>query len=72
MINTDTLISSKKYKTIGELLKQPMKSICLVANNEKNIVIKEYLYDWLIDNHYSKTIMEGNLTDRVHKITNKA
>lgn len=42
-----TLITSKKYKTIGELLKSPIKSIILVSNNEKNEDIRSYLYDLL-------------------------
>lgn len=66
-----TLITSKKYKTIGELLKSPIKSIILVSNNEKNEDIKSYLYDWLYKNHYSKIKMIGNLTTRIKNISNK-
>jgi len=35
-----TLITSKKYKTLGELLKSPIKSIILVSNNEKMKTLK--------------------------------
>ena len=66
-----TLITSKKYKTIGELLKSPIKSIILVSNNEKNEEIRSYLYDWLYKNHYSKIKMVGNLTTRIKNISNK-
>lgn len=65
------LITSKKYKTIGELLKSPIKSIIQVSNNEKNDVIKLYLYDWLYKNHYSSIKMTGNLTTRIKNISNK-
>jgi hypothetical protein len=66
-----TLITSKKYKTIGELLKSPIKSIILVSNNEKNEDIKSYLYEWLYKNHYSNKNMIGNLTTRIKNISNK-
>jgi|AntAceMinimDraft_1070359.scaffolds.fasta_scaffold341773_1 hypothetical protein len=46
-----TLITSKKYKTLGELLKSPIKSIILVSNNEKNEDIKAYMIG------YTKTII---------------
>jgi hypothetical protein len=66
-----TLITSQKYKTIGELLKSPIKSIIQVSNNEKNEDIKSYLYEWLYKNHYSKIKMIGNLTKRIRNISNK-
>lgn len=66
-----TLITSKKYKTIGELLKSPIKSIILVSNNEKNEDIKSYLYDWLYKNHYSNKRMAGSLTTRIKNISNQ-
>lgn len=71
-MNDNTLISSKKYKTVGNLLKAPLKSILLVANNEKNKEIQNYLYNWLYINHYSNILMDGSLTQRVHNISNKA
>jgi len=66
-----TVITSKKYKTLGELLKRPIKSIILVSNNEKNENIKSYLYEWLYKNHYSSKKMVGNLTTRIKNISNK-
>ena len=66
-----TLITSKKYKTLGELLKSPIKSIILVSNNEKNEDIKSYLYEWLYKNHYINKKMVGNLTTRIKNISNK-
>jgi hypothetical protein len=32
-MNDNTLITSKKYKTLGKLLKAPIKSILLVSNH---------------------------------------
>ena len=64
-------ISSKKYNTIGELLKAPINSIVLVSINEKDVNIKSYLFEWLYQNHYSKKEMSGNLTDRIKKISNQ-
>lgn len=71
IINLDIKISSKKYKTIGELLKAPIKSIILVSIKEKDFNIKSYLFEWLYQNHYSKKEMLGNLTDRIKKIANQ-
>ena len=70
-MDSNTLITSKKYKTIGELLKSPIKSIILVSNNEKNEDIKSYLYEWLYKNHYSNIRMVGNLTTRIKNISNQ-
>lgn len=69
-MDSNTLITSKKYKTIGELFKSPIKSIILVSNNEKNEDIKSYLYKWLYKNHYSNIRMVGNLTTRIKNISN--
>lgn len=66
-----TLITSKKYKTIGELLKSPIKSIIQVSNGEKNEDIKSYLYEWLYNNHYSTKRMVGSLTARIKNISNQ-
>jgi len=70
-MDSNTLITSKKYKTIGELLKTPIKSIVLVSNNEKNEDIKSYLYEWLYKNHYSNKRMVGSLTERLKNISNQ-
>jgi hypothetical protein len=71
MMDDNTKISSKKYKTIGELLKAPIKSIILVSINEKNSIIKTYLFEWLYLNYYGKKKMIGNLTTRIKNISNK-
>jgi len=70
-MNSNTPITSKKYKTIGNLLNAPIKSIIIVANNEPNKIIQEYLYDWLYENYYGKKCMIGNLTMRIKNIDNK-
>jgi hypothetical protein len=70
-MNSNTPITSKKYKTIGNLLKAPIKSISIVANNEPNKIIQEYLYNWLYENYYSKKSMIGNLTMRIKILDNK-
>jgi hypothetical protein len=70
-MNPNTLITSKKYKTIGNLLKAPIKSINVVASNELDENIRYYLYEWLWINHYSKKKMDGNLTMRIRMISNK-
>ena len=67
-----TVITSKKYKTLGELLKSPIKSIILTSNKEKNEDIKSYLYEWLYKNYYSKKIVGNrNLTTIIKNISNK-
>ncbi len=71
-ITEKTLLSSDKYRTIGDLLKAPVTSIALVANKQKNPKIQEYLYEWLFVNHFSKRPMVGNLTRRIEQISNKA
>lgn len=55
-MDNNTKIKSKKYKTIGELLQAPIKSITLVSINEKDTNIKTYLFEWLYLNHYGKKI----------------
>ncbi len=71
IINENTTISNKKYNTIGELLKAPIKSIILTAINEQNNDIKNFLYTWLYENYYSKKIMSGSLTQKIKTIANK-
>jgi hypothetical protein len=43
-----------------------------VATNEKNKEIRNYLFEWLYINHYSKKPMTDNLTSRIHNINNNA
>ena len=66
-----TVITSKKYKTLGALLNAPFRSIIGASNNEKNENIKSYLYEWLYKNYYSSKKMGGNLTTRIKIISNK-
>lgn len=53
-MNNETKITSKKYKTIGELLQAPVKSIIIVSIKEKDSNVKTYLFEWLYQNYYSK------------------
>ena len=46
-MDNDTKITSKKYKTLGELLQAPIKSIILVSVKEKDSNVKTYLFEWL-------------------------
>lgn len=70
MIDCDTRITSKKYKTIGNLLKAPITSIILVSGKERDNDIKTYLFEWLYLKHYSKLDMSEPLTTRTKKIAN--
>lgn len=70
-MDNNTKISSKKYKTIGDLLQAPILSIILVSVKQKDSNIKSYLFEWLYQNHYSKIIMSGNLTNRIKNISNQ-
>jgi hypothetical protein len=70
IIDNNTNISSKKYKSIDELLKAPIKNIILISINEKNDNIRGYLFEWLYINHYGKIEMDGNLTSRIRNINN--
>ena len=71
-IDSLTLITSKKYKTVGELLKGPIKSIIRVSDGEKNEDVRSYLYEWLYNNHYSNKRMVGSLTTRIKNISNQS
>lgn len=71
IIDVNTQITSKKYKNIGELLKQKINCIISCSINEKNDNIRGYLFEWLYLNHYRKKEMEGNLTTRIKNINNK-
>ena len=70
-MDINTKLSSKKYKTLGDLLKAPIISIILVSSNEKDRIIREYLYEWLYINYYNKKSMLGNLTQIIRNISNK-
>ena len=64
-MDPNTQLTSKKYKTLGELLVAPMKSIILVTGKERNNEVREYLCSWLYANHYGNKPMVGNLTQRI-------
>ena len=58
-------INNKKYKTIGELLQAPTRSISAVCCRLEDKVAKEYIVKILLQ----KIVMNGNLTKRIKKIT---
>jgi len=64
------VLTSKKYKTVEELLQAPIKSIIHVSIKEKNEITRKFLYDWLYKNYYSQQKMIGNLTMRIKNISN--
>ena len=64
-MDPNTPLTSKKYKTLGELLVAPMKSIILVTGKERNNAVREYLCSWLYANHYGNKPMIGNLIQRI-------
>lgn len=57
-------ISSKKYKTIGELLKAPPKTIKCVCSKLEDKSAKEYIVKLLL----SEIKMNGNLTNRIKNL----
>ena len=69
--NELTPIKSKSYSTIGDLLKAPVRSIISVTSRMEKCSERDFLYEWLYKNHYSKQTMEHNLTNRIKKISNK-
>ena len=69
-MDSNTKLTSKTYKTIGELLKSPIRSIIIVSSKEKNKDVRLYLYEWLFKNYYNKKEMYGNLTNRIKNIAN--
>ena len=64
-MDPNTPLTSKKYKTLEELLVAPMKSIILVTGKERNNAVREYLCSWLYANHYGNKPMIGNLIQRI-------
>ena len=71
-MDNNTKLSSKKYKTLGELLNQDIKIINRVALYEKNEEIKEYLYNYIYIKKYKDTELFGPLSNRVKLISNIA
>jgi hypothetical protein len=53
-MDSNTKLTSKTYKTIGELLKSPIRSIIIVSSKEKNKDVRLYLYEWLFKNYYNR------------------
>jgi hypothetical protein len=66
-VTEDYKINSKKYKTIGELLKAPPRSIKCVCSKLEDKAAKEYIVKLLLP----EIKMSGNLTNRI-KILNSS
>jgi len=58
IVNDNTKLENKKYKTISDLKKSSMKNIIVVTSKIKNKTIKIYLEDWIFENHYSKKTLQ--------------
>jgi len=71
LINRDTPIPLKKYKTFGELQDAPIRSVIQCITRMKPSSEKDILSEWLFNNHYLKKKMVGNLTDRIKNFNNK-
>ena len=71
MINRDTPIPLKKYKTFGEIQDAPIMSAIQSITRMKPSCEKELLSEWLFNNHYLKKEFCGNLTDRIKNLNNK-
>lgn len=70
-INSNTLISSKKYKTIKDIQNAPIKSAIQCITRMKDSNEKEYLCKWLFNKHYLHIKQTGPLTNRIKNINNK-
>ena len=71
LINRDTPIPLKKYKTFGEVQDAPIRSVIQCITRMKPSSEKDILSEWLFNNHYLKKGMVGNLTDRIKNFNNK-
>jgi hypothetical protein len=63
-VTEDYKINSKKYKTIGELLKAPPRSIKCVCSKLEDKAAKEYIVKLLLP----EIKMSGNLTNRIKNL----
>jgi len=63
LMDDSTKITSKKYKTIGDLKKAQHKSIIHTVIQLKPSIEKDYLCKWLFETHYNKKFI-GNLTNK--------
>ena len=63
-VTEDYKINSKKYKTIGELLKAPPRSIKCVCSKLEDKAAKEYIVKLLLP----EIKMSGNLTNRIKSL----
>ena len=63
-VTEDYKINSKKYKTIGELLKAPSRSIKCVCSKLDDKAAKEYIVKLLLP----EIKMSGNLTNRIKSL----
>ena len=71
LINSNTVIPLKKYKTFGELQNAPIRSAIQCITRMKSSSEKELLCEWLFNSHYLKKHMKGNLTDRIKNFNNQ-
>jgi len=71
-ISTATKLSSRKYKTIEELLKAEINSIIKFNGHVKDKKVRNYLADWLWKNYYKDVKRRGNLTYKIEKFNNKS
>lgn len=63
-VTEDYKINSKKYKTIGELLKAPPRSIKCVCSKLEDKAAKEYIVKLLLP----EIKMSGNMTNRIKSL----
>ena len=52
LINSDTPIPFKKYKTFGEIQNAPIRSVIQCITRMKPSSEKELLSEWLFNDHY--------------------
>jgi hypothetical protein len=66
-----TISPKSKYKTLGELKKEDIKTISFVCSKMNESPLRNYLDKWLFDSHYMKLSRERNLTRIVKQLGNK-
>ena len=64
-----TRLSSKKYKTIGDLKKASKRSMMAVISRMNESKEKDYLCKWVFEIYYLNQF-SGNLTNRIKKLNN--
>jgi len=66
-INDDTIIASLRYNNIRDI-KEDIKYCINYTSHLKDIKLKNYLEDFLFENHYKMIFKSGCLTDRLKNI----